>query len=86
MKNSIPQNRKPVYYVKRSLEPKFILFDYKYCAIILLKREIIIWHKTNSTWIINWIENKVVLKKVSLNFLGTQSFFKFLRYSGNTDK
>ena len=44
MKSSIPQNQEPVDYVRRSLEPKF---DWNNCAIILLKRGIIIWHKAN---------------------------------------
>ena len=34
MKNSIPQNQEPVDIRKGSLGPKFIFFDYKYCAII----------------------------------------------------
>ena len=34
MKNSIPQNQEPVDIRKGSLRPKFIFFDYKYCAII----------------------------------------------------
>ena len=49
MKNSIPQNQEPVDNVKKSLELKFILFDNKYCAIILLKQEIITWYKTNNS-------------------------------------
>ena len=35
------------YYVKKSLEPQFILFKLNYCVIILLIREIMIWCKTN---------------------------------------
>ena len=55
------------YYVNRSLEPKFMLFD---CAIILLRREIIIWHKTNT-----------LVAHVNYELKGRQkfkSFFKFL--------
>ena len=37
------------YYLIKSQESKFILFDKNNCAIILLKREIIIWHKANSS-------------------------------------
>ena len=68
MKNSILQNQEPV---KGSLELKFYLFDYKYCAIILLMREIIIFYDTNNstrglfnwTELFSWTEDKVVFRK-----------------------
>ena len=72
-------------YVKGSLELKFYLFDYKYCAIILLMREIIIFYNTNNS-------TRGLLTELKIK-LSLESFFKFLilltqlqRYSVKTDK
>ena len=42
MKTSIVKIRSLWICIKTTVERKFILFDYKYCAIILLKWEIMI--------------------------------------------
>ena len=62
--------RSLLIYVKTSLEPKFIWFHYKYFTIILLKREVIIWYKTNNSTCGLLTELKI---KLSL-----KSSFKFL--------
>ena len=57
-------------YVKGSLEPKLILFDYIYCAIILLMGEIIVFYNTNNS-------THGLLTELKIRF-SLKSFFKFL--------